>query len=87
MAVFPADAPAEPTEAPAAASSSDSATASSTQPALAIEAPPPVDDTIKLDVGRGAPVSLFDKLGPTIVSKDGVSPLAPVLDQPYAFPS
>jgi len=43
---------------------------------LAIEAPP-ASDTIKLDVGTSEPVSLFDQLGPMIVSKEGVSPPHP----------
>lgn len=59
--------PAEPTPALAPSTSPD-------QP-LAIEAPPAADDTIKLDVSTSEPVSLFDKLGPTIVAKDGVSRL------------
>ncbi|KAL8290601.1 hypothetical protein RQP46_002859 [Phenoliferia psychrophenolica] len=37
---------------------------------LAIEAPSSSDDTIKLNV-NGDVVSLFDKLGPTIVSPEG----------------
>ena len=35
------------------------------------------EDTIKLNVTTGESVSLFDKLGPTIVSAEGVSRSAP----------
>lgn len=43
------------------------------KPLLALPAPPPQDPDapIKLDVGTSEPVSLYDKLGPTIVGSDG----------------
>ncbi|GAA5931427.1 hypothetical protein JCM1841_001664 [Sporobolomyces salmonicolor] len=51
------------------------ATASSSERApLALPAPPQAladDDPIKLDVNSGESVSLFDKLGPTVVNSDG----------------
>ncbi|GAA5910053.1 hypothetical protein JCM5296_007007 [Sporobolomyces johnsonii] len=51
------------------------ATASSSERApLALPAPPRAlgdDDPIKLDVNSGESVSLFDRLGPTVVNSDG----------------
>lgn len=43
------------------------------KPVLALPAPPPHDPDapIKLNVGTSEPVSLYDKLGPTIVASDG----------------
>ncbi|ORY69174.1 hypothetical protein BCR35DRAFT_308207 [Leucosporidium creatinivorum] len=43
------------------------------KPLLALPPPPPHDPDapIKLDVGTSTPVSLYDKLGPTIVASDG----------------
>ena len=69
MVAFSSDVKSPPPEEPTPAIASS---ASPDQP-LAIEAPPAADDTIKLDVSTSEPVSLFDKLGPTIVAKDGVS--------------
>ncbi|GAA5946821.1 hypothetical protein JCM3765_002031 [Sporobolomyces pararoseus] len=48
-----------------------STTKSPTSTRLALPAPPAAgDDTTKIDV-NGASVSLFDKMGPTIVNSDG----------------
>ncbi|GAA5825969.1 hypothetical protein JCM11251_000070 [Rhodosporidiobolus azoricus] len=40
---------------------------------LALPAPPEqdADEAIKLDVGTGESVSLYDRLGPTVVNSDG----------------
>jgi len=55
---------------PALASSSSSS--SSSKPHLALPAPPTSEDPIKLDVSTGESVSLYDRLGPTVVNSDGV---------------
>lgn len=53
---------------------------------LAIEAPPAAaptaarsgsDDVIVLNVATSESVSLYDRLGPTVVATDGVRPLLP----------
>jgi len=40
---------------------------------LALPAPPSSDAPLKLDVSTGESVSLYDRLGPTVVNTDGVS--------------
>ncbi|GAA5905737.1 uncharacterized protein JCM6883_005431 [Sporobolomyces salmoneus] len=41
-------------------------------PQLALPAPPTsVEDAIKLDVSTGESVSLYDRMGPTVVNQDG----------------
>ncbi|GAA5851132.1 hypothetical protein JCM5353_004573 [Sporobolomyces roseus] len=38
---------------------------------LALPAPPSSDEPLKLDVSTGESVSLYDRLGPTVVNTDG----------------
>ncbi|BGP13644.1 hypothetical protein JCM10213_007822 [Rhodosporidiobolus nylandii] len=40
-------------------------------PQLALPAPPTEEEAIKLDVSTGEAVSLYDRLGPTVVNSDG----------------
>lgn len=54
---------------------------STTSPQLALPPPPPpdADAPLKLDVSTGESVSLYDRLGPTVVNSDGVRLLFPFL--------
>jgi len=60
-----------------ATADSTSNDSTSTSPRLALPAPPnsAEEEAIKLDVGTGESVSLYDRLGPTVVNSDGVSPV------------
>ncbi|GAA5939691.1 uncharacterized protein JCM15063_005259 [Sporobolomyces koalae] len=58
-------------EAHVQAAASGESTSSRKEP-LALPAPPTASDApIKLDVGTGESVSLYDRLGPTVVNSDG----------------
>jgi hypothetical protein len=66
-------APTQPAQSATADSTSNDSTP--TSPRLALPAPPSSaeEEAIKLDVGTGEAVSLYDRLGPTVVNSDGVS--------------
>ena len=75
---YPAQTPEEPSEAAAPAS---------TEPLLLEQSPATSDPDapIKLNVTTSEPVSLYDRLGPSIVSSDGVRSLS--LDEAAADPA
>jgi hypothetical protein len=62
-------------------SAPDSTAPSEPKETLLLEAPPlrSDSDTIQLNVTTSASVSLYDRMGPTVVASDGVRPLPPIL--------
>ncbi|GAA5991529.1 hypothetical protein JCM11641_000195 [Rhodosporidiobolus odoratus] len=66
-------APTDSTDAQANTPTASSANPPAQHPQLALPAPPESkdDEPLKLDVSTGESVSLFDRLGPTVVNSDG----------------